>query len=419
MVIAAIVRRSCIGDKECLPLTVRNPHLKGASSETARDINRSLVLNTVRQSQPVSRADVSRLTGLQRSTVSLIVEQLIAERWVVEGGLVRLPRGRKPRLLMLNVEKAAIIGINIMPGRTAMMWADLNNRLHAQTSFVTARTPGRLIATLAARIRHIIEAHPETTFEGIGVSLPGRVDKAGQRLVFAPNLGWSDVDLKTPLEHATGLPVLLGNAADACALAEVWSGPHAGVQDLIAVTVSEGIGTGIIANGQLIRGTRGEAGEFGHMCLNPEGPECSCGSRGCWEVYASNRAAVLDYVRAVQQRSGQPTSVAAPVIEFSELIGLAAQGDALAIAALDRMAHWLGRGISVLVNGLAPAVVTVVGEVTRAWPRVGPIVEDAVARYARVHTGTRIVPTDSEREPRLRGTVALVLQKHFQTHTLS
>lgn len=407
-----------IGARGVHSLTGRNPHSKGASSETAREINRSLVLNTIRLSQPVSRADLARLTGLQRSTVSLIIEQLIAERWVVEGGLVRLPRGRKPRLLMLNVEKAAIIGINIMPGRTAMIWADLNNRLHAQASFVTTRTPGRLIATLAARIRQIVEAHPETTFEGIGVSLPGRVDKAARHLVFAPNLGWRDVDLKTPLEHATGLPVLLGNAADACALAEVWSGPFAGAQDLIAVTVSEGIGTGIIANGQLVRGAHGEAGEFGHMCLDPAGPECTCGSRGCWEVFASNRAAVQDYIRSVQSHRGMRAPQAPPITEFSDLLTLAAGGDILAIAALERMVHWLGRGISILVDGLAPSVVTVVGEVTRAWTRMGPIVEDTVTRYACVHKGTRIVPTDSEREPRLRGTVALVLQKHFQPHTL-
>jgi predicted NBD/HSP70 family sugar kinase len=417
---AGIVRGSYeVESKESIALTGRNPQLKGASSETARDINRSLVLNMIRLSQPVSRADLARLTGLQRSTVSLIVEQLLAEGWIVEGGLVRLPRGRKPRLLMLNAEKAAIIGINIMPSRTAMIWADLNNRLHAQASFVTTQSPARLIATLAARIRQMIEAHPETTFEGIGVSLPGRVDKTTQQLIFAPNLGWRDIDLKAPLERATGLPVLMGNAADACALAEVWAGPFAGVQDLIAVTVSEGIGTGIIANGQLVRGTQGRAGEFGHMCLDPVGPECTCGSRGCWEVYASNRAAVQDYLRAVQQRSGRRSSGSSPAIEFGELMALAANGDDLAAAALDRMAHWLGRGISVLVNGLAPAVVTIVGEVTRAWPRVGPIVEDVVAQYARVRTGTRIVPTDSEREPRLRGTVALVLQKHFQTHTLS
>ncbi len=150
------------------------------------------------------------------------------------------------------------------------------------------------------RIRRVIEAHPETTFEEIGVSLPGRVDRFTQRLVFAPNFGWRAMDLKNPLERATGLPVSVENAANACALSEVWSGPFAGVQDLVAVTISEGIGTCIIANGHLVRGPSGAAGEFGHVCLDPKGPPCRCGSRGCWEVYASNAAAVRAYNRGMQ-----------------------------------------------------------------------------------------------------------------------
>lgn len=400
------------------------PKPKGANSETARDINRSLVLSAIRTGQPVSRADLARQTGLQRSTVSLIVEQLMKERWVVGGGVGQLPRGRKPWLLTLNIEKAGIIGINVMPRMTTMVLADLNTTFRSQESFATTDEPRGLITALADRIRRLMEAHPETTFEAIGVSLPGRVDRFTQRLVFAPNLGWRDVDLKGPLERATGLPVSVENAANACALSEVWSGPLAGVQDLIAVTVSEGIGTGIIANGHLVRGPSGAAGEFGHVCLDPDGPPCNCGSRGCWEVYASNAAAVRAYNEGMQADPESPVrrrkrQAFASVRDFSDLLSLADRGDVMAGEVLDRMGRYLGLGLAMLVNGLAPSVVSIVGEVTRVWKRIGPIIQRAVEERARTHAVTRIVATDDILQPRLRGTVALVLQKHFQPYMLS
>ena len=387
-----------------------------ASSEIARDINRSNVLDTVRTNQPLSRADLARQTGLQRSTVSLIVDELISERWVAEGDLGQLPRGRRPRLLYLNTDRAGIIGINIMPRLTTIALADLNARFQAQESIPTPRDPSTFLDVMSSYVRRLIRQHPNMAFEGIGVSVPGRVDFLAQRLVFAANLGWHQVDLKEPLESATGIPVQIENAANACALAEVWSGPNEGISDLIAVTVSDGIGTGIVANGHLVRGPSGAAGEFGHVCLDPQGPECKCGARGCWEVYASNAAAIRNYARQNADRSRKPEekATAEPVTSFTDILSLAERGDRRAGEVLDEMARYLGLGIAMLVNGLAPSVIVVVGEVTRAWKRVGPLIEGVVRECARTHAGTRIVPTDDATQPRLRGTIALVLQKHFR-----
>ena len=224
------------------------------------------------------------------------------------------------------------------------------------------------------------------------------------------------MDLKKPLESSTGLPVQIENAANACALAEVWSGPHEGMSDLIAVTVSEGIGTGIVANGHLVRGPSGAAGEFGHVCLDPQGPKCTCGGRGCWEVYASNAAAIRNYGRQNPGRSGKPEEEITqdPVTSFTDILSLAERGDRRAGEVLDVMARYLGLGMAMLVNGLAPSVIVVVGEVTRAWKRVGPLVQSVVRECARTHATTRIVPADDATQPRLRGTIAVVLQKHFR-----
>jgi predicted NBD/HSP70 family sugar kinase len=388
-----------------------------ATSETARDINRRIMLNLIRRHQPISRADLARHSGLQRSTVSVITEQLIREKWVTEGAIGHAPRGRKPRFLHLNRERIGIIGINIRPAMTTVALADIDAHFMAQESLPTAQNPERFITELSARLRTLIKTHPEITYEGIGVSLPGRIDLASQKLVFAPNLGWSDVDLKTPLEQATGLPVELENAANACALAEIWFGRHTeGVRNLIAVTVSEGIGSGVILNGQLVRGSTGMAGEFGHITLVEEGLACRCGNRGCWEVYASNSAAVRYYAQAASRpRGGKAggTRLPEPVLAFDDILRLAEQGDLKANEAIDRMAHYLGVGIALLVTGLAPDVIVLVGEVTRFWNRIGPAIERIVKSRTFTRAATRIVPTDPHAQPRLRGTIALVLQKHF------
>jgi predicted transcriptional regulator len=192
-----------------------------ATSETARDINRRIVLNLIRTHQPISRADLARHSGLQRSTVSVIAEQLIKERWITEGANGHTPRGRRPRFLHLNKERVGIIGINVRPVTTTLALADLDANFLAQDTLSTPADPKQFLAELVPRVQKLMDARPELTYEGIGVSLPGRVDLATKQLVFAPNLGWSDFDLKTPLEQATQLPVELENAANSCALSEI------------------------------------------------------------------------------------------------------------------------------------------------------------------------------------------------------
>ena len=386
-----------------------------ATNETVRDINSRIMLNLVRRHQPVSRADLMRYSGLQRSTVSAITGRLIAERWLKEGAVGNLPRGRKPTFLHLNTERCGVIGVDIQPATTTLAVSSMDSQFLAQESMSTEKDPGEFIARLIRRIKDLMRAYPQNSYEGIGVSLPGRTDLPTQRLVFAPNLGWPEYDLKSRLQDATGLPVELENAANACALSEFWFG-HAskGVNNLIAVTVSEGIGTGIVMNGQLVRGSTGVAGEFGHVTQMPDGPKCRCGNSGCWEVLASNAAAVRYYTELVSVHKGEVGSKSDMAkLPFGDILRLVEQNDVRACKALDRMAHHLGDGIAMLVTGLAPDVVVVVGEVTRVWDKVGPVVAEAVKRRSFTHATTRILPTNPEAQPRLRGTVALVMQKHF------
>jgi predicted NBD/HSP70 family sugar kinase len=388
-----------------------------ATSETARNINRRIILDLIRTRQPISRADLARLSGLQRSTISVITEQLMQEQWITQGAFGHLPRGRKPRFLHLNVERVGIIGVNVQPHQTTIALSNMNAQFLAHETFSTAADPQTFVRDLAERIRKFIDSHPQISFEGVGVSLPGRVDLKTKKLLFAPNLGWRDVDLKTPLERASGLLVEVENAANACALAEIWFEKRAeGVRDLIAVTVSEGIGTGIISNGQLIQGINGAAGEFGHVSIEQNGLLCKCGNRGCWEMYASNTAAINNYVQATKSsRSKRETETAdneKPA--FEDVLFLAGQGDAKASEALEKMGESLGTGIAMLIAGLAPELIVVIGEVTRAWNNIEPSLKKVIDLHLpAAQNKTRIVPAEDIMQPRLRGSASLILQKHF------
>ena len=375
--------------------------IHGASSEIVRDINRRVVLNLLRARQPISRADLARASGLQRSTISLIVEELIEERWIIEGPTAKLPRGRRPTILRLNEERV-IIGVDVRPTRTTVALSDINGHFSSHEVIDTPSNPSAGVVALADCILRLKSASGNRKVEGVGMSLPGRLHCDSDRLVFAPNLKWAGVDLRKPLEEATGLEVQLENAANACVLAAVWF-DHTPCRNLVVVTVSEGIGTGILVNGRLARGLSGMAGEFGHVPLDPQGPECTCGSRGCWEVFGSNRAALRYYCGGGE-----------PCVTFLDLMTRADQGDAAAATALDRMAQALGRGMRMVVAGLDPEEILVVGDLTRSWHRFGPVIEREVASQV-LPGGTlpKLVPVHEGGMARLRGTVALVLQKHF------
>jgi predicted NBD/HSP70 family sugar kinase len=238
-------------------------------------------------------------------------------------------------------------------------------------------------------------------------------------MVFAPNLGWRNVDLKNFLESATGLPVEVENAANSCALYELWFGKHSeGLHDLIALTVSEGIGTGIIANGQLVAGVDGMAGEFGHVSINENGPLCRCGNTGCWEVYASNVATVNHYTRQIGKSNGRGSKNRSSP-SFEDIMRLCEQGDIRAQESIDRMAYYLGIGTAMLVTSFAPRLIILVGEVTRLWDRVGPIIEGVTSEKSPIAGSTKIIPLDEFAYPRLRGAVSLVLQKHFVAPTVA
>jgi predicted NBD/HSP70 family sugar kinase len=336
-----------------------------------RRINTKLILDVLRKHQPVSRVDLTRLSGLQASTVSLIVEELVREAWLEEGEFVKGAMGRRPRLLSLSRQRC-VIAIDVHPRQTTLAVVDITGTIVWQGQVELAADPNHSIYRLISAVGEVREKHADRTFAGIGMCLPGRTDPASGNLIFAPNLRWPIVALKARMESATRLPVYMDNVANACALLEVWQSKSAEPHDLVVVEVSEGLGTGLYINGTIVRGRGGMAGEFGHIRVEAKGPPCSCGSRGCWETLAAEPAAMRFYKQHARRKSPEG---------FSQLLELAIAGDRTALASLRQMAQQLGRGMQMIAAALAPAEIIVVGDCTRAWKQIHRIIERELRKH--------------------------------------
>ena len=397
-----------------------NPHdFKVARRGTTREINRQIVLNLIRAHQPISRADLARLMNVRRGVASLLVSELLGESLIFEGALGEaVGRGRRPTFLYIDSRERCVIGVDIRASRTYILVTDLmGKQLGVVSSFQTNKDVGLLTQELVKRIKQTLIDYKEIgVCEGVGVVVPGMVDPALGRVLHAPTLGWRDVNLRDPLAAALGLPVHMENSGKACALAQLWATRSDVVAsaNLVFVSVSDGVGTGVVVNGELLRGRHNTAGEFGHVPLSIDGPRCSCGATGCWESYVSNLATLSRYF-GQDLTDARPRDAEQANFTVEDLIARARAGDAKALAAINSTARYLGLGLASIINSLDPARIYIGGEITTAWSLIEPIVRGALRERTLTDSGgtTEIHIVPAEEHPRLRGAVALVAAPAF------
>jgi predicted NBD/HSP70 family sugar kinase len=349
----------------------------------------------------------------------LLVSELLSESLIFEGALGEaVGRGRRPTFLYIDSRERCVVGVDIRASRTYIMVTDLmGKQLGAVSSFQTNKDVGVLTQELARRIKQTLADYKEVgACGGVGVVVPGMVDPALGRVLHAPTLGWRDVSLRDPLAAALGIPVHIENSGKACALAQLW----ATRSDVVAsansvfVSVSDGVGVGVVVNGELLRGRHNTAGEFGHVPLSIDGPRCSCGATGCWESYVSNLATLSRYFGRDLADTG-PRDAENASFTVEDLIARARAGDAKALAAINSTARYLGLGLASIINSLDPARIFIGGEITTAWSLIEPIVRGALRERTLTEFGgtTEIHIVPAEEHPRLRGAVALVAAPAF------
>ena len=332
-----------------------------------------------------------------------------------EGATGEARRGRKPTFLYIDSRQRSVVAVDIRPTRTYIMVTDLVGRqLASVTSYPTERDPRRFVSGLVKRVKAVLVEHRDLgRCQGVGVVAPGIVESATGRVLLAPNLGWRDINLRDPIAAGLGLPVQIENSGKACALAQLWATRgNAAPSNFVYITVSDGLGVGVVLGGELVRGQHNIAGEFGHVPLNIDGPRCGCGATGCWEAYVSNLATLSRYFgRDLRDRAD--TTGAAMTID--DLVARARGGDAKAVAALLSTARYLGLGLGSLVNAIDPSHVYIGGEITAAWDLIEATVRAGLAERALTPPAGAIPITvvPPEQYPRLHGAAALVAAPAF------
>ncbi|MEK7724728.1 MAG: ROK family transcriptional regulator [Acidobacteriota bacterium] len=397
---------------------MRRIHLPTAKSQiarpnTIRDINKQIVLNYVRERAPISRAEIARETELQRSTVSAIVDELQTSGLIEEIGIGSSTGGRKPTLLRLKAGGPVAIGVDLDPRRTTIAIADLLGKVLEKEEFPTSPDAVFMTNQIIERISKITNKYNKSNLE-VGISVPGIADQVNGKTLYIPYFQWHDWDICQQITEKLGIFATIDNDANAIATAELWFGRknNRKIDNFITVLVSQGIGTGIVFEGQVYRGERGAAGEFGHMIIGVEAPvECSCGGKTCWEPHASEGAIIARYKQSFAN-NGNSTNFEA--VTFPMIMSLAEQGEKHAIEALRESAKFLGIGIANLIVGLSPQAVIIGGNITRVWE----IIKDEVLSVAkrgiiRDLPHPLITASTLGDNPTLIGALSLVLARKF------
>ena len=331
--------------------------------ELIRAINRSHVLNAIKTHGPIGRADIARQTGLSPATVTSISAKLISQNLVLEKSAGDSSGGRPPILLVTNPKGGYVVGIKLTETHAVCALTDLEALVIAKSSMpLSGHDPAQVVDDLAQMVLRFIRGQKiaKKQLLGVGVGLAGIVDAEEGILRQSPIYGWDNVPLRAMLQSKLRIPVYIENDVNTLTLTERWFGHGQGVDHFLTVTVGRGIGLGIVANGQFYRGQTGGAGEFGHTTINPDGPLCACGKRGCLEAYVGDPG----LIRAAQE-SFALGKLSSSVQNLDELLSLAQTGDIAAIQIFDQAGRILGIGIANLINLFNPKKIIISGEGTR------------------------------------------------------
>ena len=385
--------------------------LKMVDINDIRNINQTLLLHLIRDKQPISRAEIAKITGLRAGTISSIVNRLIESGAIYEGAEGPSSGGRKPTYLYINGENAYVLAIDIGVHDTVYAVSDFGGRILMQKSLVTEGKAENFLTKLAEEIKETINKnYSRAKFAAVGVSVPGLIRRETGEVAVSPNLEWNNTPVKSILEKILKLPVYVENDANAAAFSELWYGPldEIRVKTLLYILVVDGLGTGLIIDGRLHVGSQIGLGGFGHMSIEPNGEVCSCGRKGCWETLASESATIARYHRMMNNKNSSITT------SITDLISFANRGDEKALAALRATAEYLGEGITNLAHGLSPEIIVIGGNISAAWNLIAPFIKDKVkSRYLVPSVAKVDIRPASVSRPGLFGAIPVALQNFF------
>lgn len=377
-----------------------------------RAMNRNLILNTIRSQGPLSRTQITELSGLSVGAVSQIVNDLLEDGWVNEVGESEYTGGRRQVMLRLNPVAGYVIGLKLMENRVVCAVSDLETTVlnYVEHPLTGVHTPAATAEMLAQIVIHALYKTGITrdNVRGVGIGLAGVINGETGVVHYSPFFHWQDVPLADMIAARLGLPVYLENDVNTLTITEQLFGPGHDVANFVVVTIGRGIGLGVVIDHQLYRGHKGGAGELGHITLVPDGPLCDCGKRGCLEALAADPA-IFDDVRDTFERDVP--------ITLDSVVQAAERGDDTAHRALARSGHYLGLGLATVVNLFCPTLIIVSGEgVAAGTYRLDPMLETLRAyTFNGLLDGVEILVKPADDRAWARGAASLVVGKLFES----
>lgn len=384
-----------------------------AQRDLLKAINRTAILNVIKSRGPISRTDIARLARLSPAAVTGLTAELINDGLIYEKQEGDSRGGRRPILLALEASGAYVIGIKLGEEVVTAALTDLNATVIArQTSQLRGRDPQTACDQIAESVDGLLHTAQvnRKRLLGVGVGIAGIVDSRTGLCHVSPYNGWVNVPFAALLEERLLYPVYIDNNVNTLTLAEQLYGSAQHAQNFLVITVGRGVGMGIVVNGQIYRGARGGAGEFGHIVIDPNGFHCGCGNRGCLETFVAEPWLL---------RRASMSGLAAGTPE--ELIAAADRGHPVAVDIFRQAGETLGKSIANVVNLLNPSLIVISGEGVRAGDHLFGPMQHTMQRHMFAPLAEdvtmRIEPLGDDTWA--RGTASLVLREIFRTPDLT
>ncbi|WP_066294303.1 ROK family transcriptional regulator [Arthrobacter sp. B6] len=362
------------------------------------DFNLTVILDAIRRSSGgLSRVELAQIVGLSPQTISNISRRLLDQHLIVEAGKEGSGPGKPRTILRLNPSGMYAIGVHLDPAVTTFVVLDLVGAVvqHSRIKTPGGNDPGAVISTIAAEIGQLVTDSGVDTAKiaGLGLAAPGPIDLDNGTVVDPPLLpGWDRVELRNALTEATGYSVLVDKDVTSAAVAETWAGGPSGTGSFIFMYMGTGIGCGIVLNDEVVRGTSGNAGEIGHIVVDPGGPLCDCGLHGCVKSSAIPQVLVAEAEAAGILDGGSRTDNSGAVVQqsFSRLCDLADEGNAQALAIIDKSAVLVSRAVSVVTNTLDVERVVFGGPY---WSRLSERYLERIPPLLEANSAARLIHT--------------------------
>jgi predicted NBD/HSP70 family sugar kinase len=373
-----------------------------------KKMNRSFILSKIIEHKMISRADLAKMTGLNKATISVQVADLLSEALIIETQQEHHKLGRKPIMLSINNQAGFALGIDVDKSCITFTLSDLNGTpITMNTVQLYSTDYHAIFQILVEQIKYYknVSSHSNYGLIGVVIGIHGIVNN-DETIYFVPHHGWHNKNLKEELTSETGISIYIENNANLCSFAEKVFKYHE-CENLVSVTLYSGIGLGIMIKGDMIKGYHGYAGEIGHMIVMPDGKPCSCGNLGCWEQYASE----LSFLKHLSEIQSDPD------INYDKIHLWLNQQEPETIKQMEYYLKFLSVGLNNIINLFNPEVLVINSELLRIYPyalkEINAQITSTIGHYRELNI------SEYGKKACIMGACALAIKNFFEISELS